>query len=473
MSRKNRLFAKLANTVNSNGRLQESSLAADIELGGGGVGTYATPSDLPLVGNEAGDQAFVSSTNRLYIFNGSGWFNIALINTSPTITQGSEASYQLQKNGTPTVITLVATDPEETPIIWSYAVTSGVVGNTATINQVDNVITITPSTDENNGGEFTLTFTASDGVNIDTSTSSFSLSFAWEINVADLNGTWNNTRLTWSSNQFSDNPNNIYGISLASNGIDVYGVGSGTGTDATKRIRQWSSNNTTEIDNDTINYKIVATANNATKIDCHISSDGVYFFWLETGNFWERYTLTTPFDITTLDESTRVTHSINELSSSTSAFWKFTISDNGMVLYALTTYSSERFLKQYNLTSPWDITTASTATRVANIDLTLLHNRGSGVRGIAVDPTGSNFYLLETTKLYSNQYNLWSHSLHQYAMNPSYNIATWSYVAEKVYSQSGSGEMGPLDNKTANSLSMNAGNIAISSNDSRRIVQLY
>lgn len=35
MARKNRLFAKLANTVNNNGRLQEASLAADLELGGG------------------------------------------------------------------------------------------------------------------------------------------------------------------------------------------------------------------------------------------------------------------------------------------------------------------------------------------------------------------------------------------------------------------------------------------------------
>ena len=54
--------------------------------GGGSVTTYSTPANLPTSGNEAGDQAFVSSNNRLYIWNGSGWYNIALINTNPSFT---------------------------------------------------------------------------------------------------------------------------------------------------------------------------------------------------------------------------------------------------------------------------------------------------------------------------------------------------------------------------------------------------
>jgi hypothetical protein len=149
--------------------------------GGSGTTTYATIAELPLTGNAAGDQAFVSGNNRLYIWNGTGWYNIALINTAPNITQGGAGSYDLAIDGTPTVITLTAADPEEVPITWTYSVTSGSLTNgggvTATVSQADNVFTITPTTTEAYAGTFSLTFTASDGVNIATDVNSFTLDF--------------------------------------------------------------------------------------------------------------------------------------------------------------------------------------------------------------------------------------------------------------------------------------------------------
>ena len=132
--------------------------------------------DLPMTGNEIGAMAYVQESNRLYIWNGSGWFEVALVNTNPTITAGGSATYELATDGTPTVVTLTANDPEGIPITWSYTVTSGSLGGT-TVTNVDNVFTITPSTNEADAGSFQLTFTASDGVNVDTSASSFSLVF--------------------------------------------------------------------------------------------------------------------------------------------------------------------------------------------------------------------------------------------------------------------------------------------------------
>ena len=134
---------------------------------------YATAADLPLSDNPVGNKAFVVATKRLYLWNGSGWYNIALVNTGLTMTTGSAATYTLATDGTDTVITLVANDPEDVPITWSYAVTSGSLGSTATVSQADNVFTITPSTTDS--GSFSLTFTASDGINTATSTSAFSL----------------------------------------------------------------------------------------------------------------------------------------------------------------------------------------------------------------------------------------------------------------------------------------------------------
>lgn len=146
-------------------------------LGAEGITSYATAAELPLTGVDAGTQAFVEETNRFYVNSGDGWYNIALINQTPTITEGAPATVRLALDGTPTVITLVAEDPEGIPITWSYTVTSGTLGNTATISQADNVFTITPSTDENDDGSFTVTFTASDGVNIASSSTEFELAF--------------------------------------------------------------------------------------------------------------------------------------------------------------------------------------------------------------------------------------------------------------------------------------------------------
>ena len=134
---------------------------------------YVDTVSLPLTDVVAGSKAFVQEGNKLFIFTGNGWFEIATINTAPTITQGANATYELNADGTPTVITLQATDPEGTPIIWGYQVASGSLEDT-TVTNIDNVFTITPGTV---AAVFNLTFTASDGVNIDTSASSFTLSF--------------------------------------------------------------------------------------------------------------------------------------------------------------------------------------------------------------------------------------------------------------------------------------------------------
>ena len=145
---------------------------------------YATASQLPLSGVVSGSQAYVSETNRLYFWNGAGWYSIALINTAPSITAEGAATYGLATDGTPTVITLEANDPEGVPITWSYAITAGSLASAATVSQADNVFTITPSTTEADAGEFSLTFTASDGVNIATSSSAFTLAFAIDWTLA-------------------------------------------------------------------------------------------------------------------------------------------------------------------------------------------------------------------------------------------------------------------------------------------------
>ena len=146
---------------------------------GGGVTVYSTIDDLPLAGVNEGSMALVDSTDRLYIFSDSGWYNIALVNTTPSIS-GANSSYDLAVNGSATVVTIVASDPEGLPITYSLA--SDTSGNVATVVQGTgantNVFTITPSTNTAHAGTFSLTFRATDGVNIASAASSFTLQFS-------------------------------------------------------------------------------------------------------------------------------------------------------------------------------------------------------------------------------------------------------------------------------------------------------
>ena len=139
------------------------------------------------VGSVIGEQAYVSGNNRLYIWNGTGWYNIALVNTSPTWTSGYQpnSSYTLDGDSpqSPTVITLRATDPEGLAITYSHVI-GGSMNSIATISQDSSVFTITPKTQSEVGpGTHTgsITFRATDGINILPQISSFTLEFVSDI----------------------------------------------------------------------------------------------------------------------------------------------------------------------------------------------------------------------------------------------------------------------------------------------------
>jgi len=146
-----------------------------------GVTVYATINDLPLSGVAEGSMALVDSTDKLYIFSDAGWYSITLVNTTPSIS-GVNATYTLASDGTATVVTVTATDPEGIPL--TYSIVSDTSGNIATVTQGTgantNQWTITPSTNTANAGNFTLVFRASDGTNIASASSTFTLQFTVE-----------------------------------------------------------------------------------------------------------------------------------------------------------------------------------------------------------------------------------------------------------------------------------------------------
>ena len=183
------------------------------EVTGPTATVYANVDALPTSGNITGAQAYVSGNNRLYIWNGTGWYNIALINTAPTIS-GVSSSYALAGDGTATTVTITASDPEGLPI--TYSIASDTSGNIATVTQSSNVFTITPTTNTANAGTFSLTFRASDGVNLATAVSQFTLVF----NVSNSNYTTSlitTNGSTGINTTFTDSSSNSHTITTNGN----------------------------------------------------------------------------------------------------------------------------------------------------------------------------------------------------------------------------------------------------------------
>jgi WD40 repeat protein len=151
---------------------------------GGGVKSYANIAALVAVASPvSGDLALVQNANKIFVYNGTGWFLIATVtNETPSSISGVNGNYILSTEGIPTTITAIATDPEGFPLTWSYAVTSGSLGATATVEQTENVFIITPLQTE---GNFTISFSATDNINTPTTfVSTFSLSFLSSYGIA-------------------------------------------------------------------------------------------------------------------------------------------------------------------------------------------------------------------------------------------------------------------------------------------------
>jgi hypothetical protein len=174
----------------------EAANTDNVALGSGsGLTVYATLDDLPTSGLSAGDQAFITSTNRIYVSNGTGWYNVALFNATPTLDISPSGAVTLATDGsTPTVITLTGADSDNAVAGLTYSVESdGSFVNIATLSQDSSVFTITPLAEGvATPGSSTLTFKVSDGISFGSGTTTVSLSFStvWAVSNSDPYIAW-------------------------------------------------------------------------------------------------------------------------------------------------------------------------------------------------------------------------------------------------------------------------------------------
>ena len=203
----------LSATVNSASSIIKSSIdgTATIATLEQSAQQYANAAALPSVGNTFGEMALVQSTNRMYVWNGSGWYNVALINTNPSFTTTPDANYAFDDDSPRSniTITVAATDPESLGVSFSFE-TGGSMDSMASVTQDSSVFTLAPkgndSLIEGTTLTGTLTIKASDGVNIVPAVSSFTLSFILTISntsgngiLLKVTGTGNNTAVTDAS----------------------------------------------------------------------------------------------------------------------------------------------------------------------------------------------------------------------------------------------------------------------------------
>ena len=158
-----------------------------------GLTTYTTKANLPsgYDSDNAGSLGFTTDSDKLYIHTGQGWFNVGIINTTPVWDTQPSASYALAtdatayKNGTATNITLKAHDSEGMSLTWTYTADTA-FNNMAYIeldssSDSDSKWIIEPKSQDSAGAAQmptgSVTFKASDGINIATASSDFTLLF--------------------------------------------------------------------------------------------------------------------------------------------------------------------------------------------------------------------------------------------------------------------------------------------------------
>ena len=210
---------QLAKILGADGDIRKDAL--DSAAVSSGVTEYANAAVLPSIGNSFGDQALVTANNRLYIWNGSGWYNIALVNQNPAFTTSPAASYTFDEDSprNDIIITVAASDPESLGVSFSFE-TGGSMDSMATVTQDSSVFTLSPkgNADLTDGVTLTgsLTIKASDGVNVVPAVSSFTLTFITVIqNSAETQilmkatGTGNNT--TYDDKSTSNHTLTAYG----------------------------------------------------------------------------------------------------------------------------------------------------------------------------------------------------------------------------------------------------------------------
>lgn len=146
----------------------------------GGATIYANNSSLPTSGLSAGEMAFSSGNNTLFISNGSGWYRIALLNETPTVSATSDyiiGSSMVIPPSSTVDIPFTISDPEGFPVTTTVSNTG--IANTSiaefTYTDANTTLSVTTGSTLITSGAATLTLSSTDSINITLTQYDFSI----------------------------------------------------------------------------------------------------------------------------------------------------------------------------------------------------------------------------------------------------------------------------------------------------------
>ena len=166
---------------------------------GGGITSYTDITARNAASPSTGDLAYITSTGGLYIWDSSEWDRIwAGPDVLPTwTTELSDSIILLETDGTPTTLTVAATDPEGFDITYTYDTSPSNQSQATIVNNNDGTFTLTPSTTASDLGDFILRVKANDGLQVISTTATARLVFSDDITFdsSEIGITTNSTNM--------------------------------------------------------------------------------------------------------------------------------------------------------------------------------------------------------------------------------------------------------------------------------------
>lgn len=348
------------NTVTLNSGAAASDVVEVLEYGqpassgGAGVTTYANLAAINAVSSPSeGDLAYDLSGDQLYIRTTSAWKRIALgVDETPVIITEPASTHTLNDDGSTSTVTMLASDPEGFGITYGIAYPNATnalpdqLANATTINQTTGVYTFDPST--TNGGTVKVRLSASDGARTTTRLVTLSLTLiqGWMIG----SGAYDNKSFSVSSQEA-----NPRGIDISANGTimimtgntsdDIHYYTLSTAFDISTASHTGSINQTDNVPND------VRFGDSGNKV----------FVCGNSGSYKvESIPLSTAYDLSTAGSST-LSSSLSSLSSTANqGLQGMAFRTDGTKMYILDFYSDS--VHEYSLSTAWDISTLSYTT---------------------------------------------------------------------------------------------------------------
>ena len=223
---------KLADLINAQGQVKSSKVdtfdSSEVETiitsnVSGSVTYYNTLDNLPTTGLVEGSKALVKisdSVGRLYISNGSGWYNADtnLNTSSPVWVTEPNASYDIADSATPLIVTALASDPDS-DILVNQSFVSDSAQYLVSISNDSSVWTFTPKTAdqigtevaagnlEDSSGDFIYTFRWNDGINVLSKAVTISYSTSPSAGIA-WGGTRSLTAIGYTKSDYNGNGSN-------------------------------------------------------------------------------------------------------------------------------------------------------------------------------------------------------------------------------------------------------------------------